>query len=97
MVTTMIIYDIPQNAPKSEAGKNQQIPAPKIIDFFAAREALRSEARSAVQRKARQARFRAAAGLRNEVRVFDLVEDFLFLLLLIAAAVLGFLAISGFG
>jgi hypothetical protein len=92
----MIIYDIPKNASKSEAEDNQQIPAPKIIDFFAAREALRSEAKSVVQIKAQQARYHAAGRPRKQVRLFDLVEDFLFIVL-IAAAILGLLAISGFG
>jgi hypothetical protein len=92
----MIIYDIPKNTSKSEAGDNQQIPAPKIIDFFAAREALRSEAKSAVRIKAHQARDRAAGRPRKQAHVFDLVEDILFFVL-IAAAILGLLAISGFG
>jgi hypothetical protein len=96
-LTIMTIYQIPRNASKSEScrSENQQIPAAKIIDFFAAREVLRSEARSAAQRKVSQATFRAAA--RREKVVFDAFENAMFLLLLTAAAVLGLLAISGFG
>jgi len=93
----MTTYEIPHNVSKSEPSSsgNQQIPAAKIIDFFAAREALRSEARFAAQRKANQARLRALA--RQEKVVFDAFENALFLLLLAASAVLGLLAISGFG
>jgi hypothetical protein len=93
----MKIYEIPHNVSKSEFSRStdQQIPAAKIIDFFAAREALRSEARFIAQRKASQARLRAAA--RQQKVVFDAFETALFLLLLTASAVLGLLAISGFG
>jgi hypothetical protein len=91
----MIIYDTPKNASKPEARDNRQIPAPKIIDFFAAREALRSEAKSVVQIKA-HAKYHAAGRPKKQVRLFDLAEDFLFIVL-IAAAILGLLAISGFG
>lgn len=69
---------------------------PKIIDFFAAREALRAEAKSLAQIKVHQARYRAARRPRRQVHLFDLAEDFLFLVL-IAAAILGLLAIAGFG
>ena len=93
----MTTYEIPHNVSKSERSScgNQQIPAAKIIDFFTAREALRSEARFAAQRKANLARLRALA--RQEKVVFDALENALFLLLLAASAVLGLLAISGFG
>jgi hypothetical protein len=93
----MNIYEIPHNVSKSgsSSSENPQIAAPKIIDFFAAREALRAEARFAAQRKASQARHRAAA--RQQKHVFDLFEGLMFLLLLMAAAVLGLIAISGFG
>jgi hypothetical protein len=93
----MTTYEIPRSISKSERRScaNQQIPAAKIIDFFAAREALRSEARFAAQRKANQARMRTLA--RQEKVVFDALENALFLLLLAASAVLGLLAISGFG
>jgi hypothetical protein len=93
----MTTYELPPNISKSKASytENQQIPAAKIIDFFAAREALRSEARFAAQRKAHQARLRAAA--RQQKVIFDALENALFLLLLTASAVLGLLAIAGFG
>jgi hypothetical protein len=93
----MNTYKIPHNVSKSESSRsgNQQIPPAKIIDFFAAREALRSEARFAAQRKASQSRLRAAA--RQQKIVFDAFENAMFLLLLAASAVLGLLAISGFG
>ena len=93
----MTTYELPHDVSKSKSrqAENQQIPATKIIDFFAAREALRSEARFAGQRKAHQARLRAAA--RQEKVLFDAFENALFLLLLTASAVLGLLAISGFG
>jgi hypothetical protein len=93
----MRIYEIPHRAsrPNSDLSQNQKIPAAKIIDFFAAREALRSEAKFAAQRKASQARLRAAA--RRQKVVFDAFENALFLLLLAASAVLGLLVISGFG
>lgn len=90
----MTIYQIPHRVsrPNSNPSQNQKIPAAKIIDFFAAREALCSEARFAAQRKAR---LRAAA--RRQKVVFDAFENALFLLLLTASAVLGLLAIAGFG
>ena len=93
----MTVYELPRRVsrPDSGASQNQKIPAAKIIDFFAAREALRSEARFAAQRKASQASLRASA--RREKVVFDALENALFLLLLAASAVLGLLAISGFG
>jgi len=93
----MTIYEMPHpvSRSKSDPSQNQKIPAAKIIDFFAAREALRSEARFAAQRKASQARLRAAA--RRQKVVFDAFENALFLLLLAASAVLGLLVISGFG
>jgi hypothetical protein len=93
----MTTYQLPPDISKSKSSytENQQIPAAKIVDFFAAREALRSEARAVAQRKAHQARIRAAA--RQEKVVFDAFETALFLLLLTASAVLGLLAIAGFG
>ena len=93
----MTTYEIPRDVSKSErsSGGNQQIPAAKIIDFFAARETLRSEARFATERKINLARLRAMA--RQEKVVFDALENALFLLLLAASAVLGLLTISGFG
>jgi hypothetical protein len=93
----MTIYETPRNASKSKSSHpgDQQIPAAKIIDFFAAREALRAEARFAAQRRAHQASLRAAA--RQQKVVFDAFENVLFLLLLTASAVLGLLAIAGFG
>jgi hypothetical protein len=93
----MTNYQIPPivSQSKSNPSESQQIPATKIIDFFAAREALRSEARFAAQRRARHASLRAAA--RRQKVVFDALENALFLLLLTASTVLGLLAISGFG
>jgi hypothetical protein len=93
----MTTYQLPPDISKSKSSstENQQIPAVQIVDFFAAREALRSEARAVAQRKAHQARIRAAA--RQEKVVFDAFETALFLLLLTASAVLGLLAIAGFG
>jgi hypothetical protein len=93
----MTVYELPRQVSRPNFGpsQNQKIPAAKIIDFFAAREALRSEARFAAQRKASQASLRAAA--RREKVVFDALENALFLLLLTASAVLGLLAIAGFG
>jgi hypothetical protein len=93
----MTTYELPPDTSKSKSSytENQQISAAKIVDFFAAREALRSEARVAAQRKAHQARFRAAA--RRQKAIFDAFENALFLLLLTASAVLGLLAIAGFG
>jgi hypothetical protein len=93
----MTTYELPPDISKSKSNyaEKQQIPAAKIVDFFAAREALRSEARVAAQRKAHQARLRAAA--RQQKAIFDAFENALFLLLLTASAVLGLLAIAGFG
>jgi hypothetical protein len=67
----------------------------KIIDFFAAREALQSAARSADKEAELRRHIRAIA--RQKKHVCDPFEDLMFLVLLMAAAVLGLLAISGFG
>jgi hypothetical protein len=94
----MTTYELPHNVSTSKSShtENQQIPATKVIDFFAAREALRLEAaRFPAQRNAHQARLRAAA--RRQKAIFDAFENALFLLLLTASAVLGLLAIAGFG
>jgi hypothetical protein len=67
----------------------------KIIDFFAAKKALYSKARSASRRA--ELRARALINSKRQVHLFDPFEDLMFLLLLMAASVLGLLAIAGFG
>lgn len=67
----------------------------KIIDFFAAKKALYSKARSASRRS--EVRVRASTNCKRQVHLFDPFEDLMFLLLLMAASALGLLAIAGFG
>jgi hypothetical protein len=69
----------------------------KIIDFFAAREALWSEARSADEQAERQLQVRAATRQRRRVHLSDHREDILLVLLPIGAVILVILIISGFG
>jgi hypothetical protein len=69
----------------------------KIIDFFVAREVLRSDARSAAEQAELQRQIEAAVRHKSRVHLYDPWEDILLLLSLIAAVVLGLLVISGFG
>jgi hypothetical protein len=67
----------------------------KIIDFFAAREALQSATRAADKEAELRRQIRTIA--RQNKHVLDPFEDLMFLVLLMAAAVLCLLAIAGFG
>jgi hypothetical protein len=78
--------------------EDQGISRGKIIDFFAAREALRSEARSADRQRELQQQIRAAARRQaRRIQLSDPWENVMLLLLLVAAVALGLLVISGFG
>ena len=77
--------------------ENREISSGKIIDFFTARAALRSSARSSAEQVEFHQQVRAAARHKKSVHLFDPWEDVMLLLLLIAAVVLGLLVISGFG
>ncbi len=74
-----------------------EIPSGKIVDFFAAREATRSDSRSAAEQAEFHQQIRAAARDKRRIHLFDPWEDAMLLLLLVAAMVLGLLIISGFG
>jgi hypothetical protein len=74
-----------------------EIPPGKIVDFFAAREAMRSDARSAAKQAEFHQQIRAAARDNRRIHLFDPWEDVALLLLLVAAIILGLLIISGFG
>jgi len=73
-----------------------EIPSGKILDFFAAREAMRSDARSAAEQAEFHQQIRAAARDKKRIHLFDPWEDVMLLLLLVAAIVLGLLVISVF-
>jgi hypothetical protein len=77
--------------------ENRESSAGKIIDFFAAREALQSDARSAAEQAEFHQQIGAAARDKGSVHLSNPWEDLMLLLLLIAAVVLGLLIISGFG
>jgi hypothetical protein len=89
----------PEKVEKSHGNspENGECSAGKIIDFFAAREALRSDARSAAEQAEFHQQICAATRNKDSVHLSDPWEDFLLLLLLVAAVVLGLLVISGFG
>jgi hypothetical protein len=95
----MITTETSQNVqrPKGISSENQETSSRKIIDFFAAREALRSEAKSVDKQAELQQQLRSEAGPMRHVHLPDPLEDAMLLLLLVAAVVLGLLVISGFG
>ena len=69
----------------------------KIVDFFAAREAMQSSSRCTAEQAEFHQQIRAAARDKRRIHLFDPWEDVMLLLLLVAAIVLGLLIISGFG
>jgi hypothetical protein len=69
----------------------------KIIDFFAAKEALRAEAKALEKQMEMQQQIRAAARQRMRVYLPDPWEYIILLLLLVVAVAVGLLVISGFG
>ena len=78
----------------SESG---EISSGKIIDFFAAREALQSEARLVDEQAWLQQQINSATYQKKRIHLSDPWEDVMLLMLLVAAVVLGLLVISGFG
>jgi hypothetical protein len=78
----------------SESG---EISSGKIIDFFAAREALQSEARFVDEQTLLQEQINSATYQKKRIHLSDPWEDVMLLMLLVAAIVLGLLVISGFG
>ena len=74
-----------------------EIPSGKIVDFFAAREAMRSDTRSAAEQAEFHQQIRAATRDNRRIHLFDPWEDVMLLLLVVAAIILGLLIISGFG
>jgi hypothetical protein len=78
----------------SESG---EISSGKIIDFFAASEALQSEARLVDEQAWLQQQINSATYQKKHIHLSDPWEDVMLLLLLVAAVVLGLLVISGFG
>jgi hypothetical protein len=78
----------------SESG---EISSGKIIDFFAAREALQSEARSIDEQTGLQQQIDSATDQKKHIHLSDPWEDVMLLMLLVAAIALGLLVISGFG
>jgi hypothetical protein len=78
----------------SESG---EISSGKIIDFFAAREALQLEARSVDEQTGLQQQIDSATHQKKRIHLSDPWEDVMLLMLLVAAIVLGLVVISGFG
>jgi hypothetical protein len=74
-----------------------EISSGKIIDFFTAREALQSEARSVDEQTGLQQQIHTATYQKKPIHLSDPWEDVMLLMLLVAAIVLGLLVISGFG
>ena len=95
MLTTETSEDVRKSHGNSP--EEGEIPSGKIVDFFAAREAMRSDARSAAEQAEFHQQIRAAARDHRRIHLFDPWEDVMLLLLLVAAIVLGLLIISGFG
>jgi hypothetical protein len=95
----MFTTETSDNVQKSERnpGKNQAIPSEKIIDFFTAREALRSEIKSRDEQVELQQQIQAATKRKSRVHLSNPWEDAMLLLLLAATVGLGLLVISGFG
>jgi hypothetical protein len=78
----------------SESG---EISTGKIIDFFAAKEAVQSEARLVDEQAWLQQQINSATYQKKRIHLSDPWEDVMLLMLLVAAIVLGLLVISGFG
>jgi hypothetical protein len=95
MFTTETSDDV-QKSERNPRPKHE-IPSQKIIDFFTAREALRSEIKSGDEHVELQQQIHAATKRNNGVHLSDPWEDVMLLLLLVAAVGLGLLVISGFG
>jgi hypothetical protein len=82
---------------QGNASESEEISSGKIIDFFAAREALQSEAWSADEQTRLQQQIDSATHQKRRIHLSDPWEDIMLLVLLVAAIVLGLLVISGFG
>lgn len=95
----MLTTETSNDDARSQRGPSEDhgISRDKIIDFFAAREALRSEARSADKQRELQQQIRAEARRARRIQLSDPWENVMLLLLLVAAVALGLLVISGFG
>ncbi len=75
----------------SESG---EISSGKIIDFFAAREALQSEARLVDEQAWLQQQINSATYQKRRIHLSDPWEDVMLLMLLVAAVVLGLLVMT---
>ncbi len=95
MFTTETSHDTERS--RRSSSEKQEISSGKIIDFFAAKETLRSEARSTDKQTELQQQIRAATRQKRRIHLSDPWEDAMLLILLMAAVVLGLLVISGFG
>ena len=95
MFTTETSHDTEKS--RRSSSEKQEISSGKIIDFFAAKEALRSEATSTDKQTELQQQIRTATRQKRRIHLSDPWEDVMLLILLMAAVVLGLLVISGFG
>jgi hypothetical protein len=83
--------------PQRRSAEGADVSCGKIIDFFAAKEALRAEAKALEKQIEVQQQIRVAARQRIRVHLPDPWEHVILLLLLVIAVVVGLLVISGFG
>ena len=84
----MVTTEPSEDFQKCQDNPTEKSSSGKIIDFFAAREALWSEARSADEQAKLQPQIRAAKRQRRRVHLSDLWEDVMLVLLPIAAVIL---------
>jgi hypothetical protein len=82
---------------QGNASESGEISSGKIIDFFAAREALKSAAWSVDEQTRLQQQIDSATHQKGRIHLSDAWENSMLLMLLVAAVVLGLLVISGFG
>jgi hypothetical protein len=83
--------------PQRKRADGADVSCGKIIDFFAAKEALRAEVKALEKQLEIQQQIRVAAHQRIRVHIPDPWEHVILLVLLVVAVVVGLLVISGFG
>jgi hypothetical protein len=93
----MVTIQPSEDLQKRQENPTEKSSSGKIIDFFTAREALWSEARSADEQARLQQHIRAATRQRRRVHLSDRWEEVMLLLLPIAAVILVLLVIFRFG
>jgi hypothetical protein len=90
-------YPNEQQRQQRKSADGADVSCGKIIDFFAAREALRAEVKALEKQLEIQQQIRVAPRQRIRVHLPDPWEHVILFLLLVIAVVVGLLVISGFG